>query len=170
MPREPSEGDKMKTKQLIALTVGRDKLNEVKLLTTINIAYEILKIMRKHIGNENAISRSALFKRVFGRDEEITLSDELRWDYVKKAMRLCRTRTRCFIGNMCDPNGVWKFFVLKTTQDARYYIDGLERNIKAMRYMQVQALKSVERKDWEKDWLENRKLLQRKVYISNDTK
>lgn len=144
----------MKTKQLIRQTLSRIELNNMKLLTTANIGMKLLCIFKNHIGNENSISRGMLFKKVFGREENVSLADELRWDYVKRAMHLCRKQTKCFIGSN-NIAGVWFFFVLKDEQDAQYYIDNLERNIKAMRYAQRMATKSVENQHYKLNWIDD---------------
>ena len=146
----------MKTKELIKRTLTRGDLAQMKLLTTTNIAYKLLHIFEKHISEYNAISHMQLFKRVFGRTEEITLADDLRWEYVKRAMHLCRQRTKCFIGHKYE-RGVWKYFVVETFDDARYFVNTLERNIGRMRAMQQKAMRSV-REKWHKvDWMSEAK-------------
>ena len=143
----------MKTKQLINQTLKKDDLQKIKLLTTVNIATKLLSIFKKHIGERNAISRGNLFKKVFGRMEEVSLADELRWDYVKRAMHLCRRQTKCFIGNKFD-GGIFYFFVIKDDIDAQYYIEGLNKNIKAMRSAQRRAADSVRKKWYNLNWIE----------------
>ncbi len=101
----------MKMRALVKLTLSRQQLSQIKLLTTANIAYKLLHIFRRHIGEDRAISHRQLFRAVFGRGEEITLADDLRWEYVKRAMHMCRQRTKCFIGHKCE-RGVWKYFVV----------------------------------------------------------
>ncbi|KKK54812.1 hypothetical protein LCGC14_3080950, partial [marine sediment metagenome] len=92
-----------------------------------------------------------LFRVVFGRGEEITLADDLRWDYVKRAMHMCRQRTKCFIGHKFE-RGVWKYFVVEDFTDAKYYVNTLERNIGRMRAMQQKAMLSVRQKWYRLDW------------------
>lgn len=135
----------MTTRQLIQTFLTKKDLNQLKSMTVSNIAMKCLNIFHKHIGNENAISRGQLFKRVYRRTEEISLADELRWDYLKRAMHLCRQRTKCFIGSYCY-KGVWRYFVLKSLTDAEYYISNLDKNIKRMRIMQQKARKAVVQK------------------------
>ena len=142
----------MKMKLLVKQTLTRKDLVQMKLLTTANIAYKLLHIFRKHIGEGSAISHGQLFKRVFGRDEEITLADDLRWEYVRRAMHMCRSRTKCFIGHKFE-RGVWKYFVVEDFRDAKYYCDTLERNIGRMRAMQQKALRSVRLKWYKLDWI-----------------
>lgn len=146
----------MKTKQIIGIPITRRDLSEIKLLTSSNIAYKLLYIFSKHIGEHNSISRGQLFKSIFGRNEEITLADELRWDFVKTAMRLCRQRTKCFIGSRYD-RGIWKYFVVETFEDAQYYCNTLEKNIRRMRSMQQKVMKSVREKWHRLDWLSEAK-------------
>lgn len=141
----------MKTRQLIKQTLTRKDLSQMKLLTTANIAQKLLHIFKKHIGEENSISHMQLFRKIFGRAEEITLADDLRWEYVKRAMHMCRQRTKCFIGHKYE-RGVWKYFVVSDLNDAQYFVTTLEKNIKRMRAMQQKALKSVRDKWYKLDW------------------
>jgi hypothetical protein len=122
-------------------------------LTTRNIAEALLVIMQSHIGNENAILREDLFKKLFRHDyNDSNLRDWLRWEFVKRAMHFCRVFTNCFIG--CKSiNGNFSYFVLKSMDDAQFYHDMLENSIKKMRIMQKRAILSV-RGEWYKDkWL-----------------
>lgn len=149
----------MKINQLVdrkTLTLTRRDLAQMKLLTTANIGYKLLNIFKHHIGEGNAISHRELFKGVFGRGEEITLADEFRWEYVKKAMHLCRQRTKCFIGHKYE-RGVWKYFIVSDFDDARYFCNTLERNIGRMRAMQQKAIKSVREKWYKIDWIADSK-------------
>lgn len=144
----------MKTKQIIGIPLTRKDLSEIKLLTSANIAYKLLGIFSNHIGADNAISRGKLFRKIFNRSEEITLADELRWDFVKRAMHLCRQRTKCFIGSRYD-GGLWKYFVVESFSDAQYYCNTLEKNISRMRAMQQKAMKAVRQKWYRLDWLDD---------------
>lgn len=146
----------MRTELMLCKPLTKRDLAQMKLLTTASISYKLLHIFRRHIGEYNAVSHNELFKKVFGRSEEITLADDLRWDYVKRAMHYCRQRTKCFIGHKFE-NGVWKYFVVEDFSDAKYYCDTLERNIGRMRAMQQKALKSIRQKWYEIDWVEDSK-------------
>lgn len=162
----------MKTKELINRTLNRSDLREMKLLTTMNIAYKLLHIFRSHIGEMNSISHMSLFRKVYGRSEEITLSDELRWEYVRRAMHLCRQRTKCFIGHKFE-KGIWKYFVVESESDTKYFYNTLERNISRMRAMQRKALKSVNEKWYKIDWInESKKMFTyekiRKIGVKNN--
>ena len=141
----------MKTRELIKKTLTRKDLVQMKLLTTANIAYKLLGIFQHHIGEYKAVTHRALFHKVFGRGEEITLADDLRWDYVKRAMHLCRQRTKCFIGHKFE-GGVWKYFVVEDFTDAKYFVNTLERGIGRMRAMQQKAMRSVRQKWYRLDW------------------
>lgn len=141
----------MKTRELIKQTLTRRDLSQMKLLTTANIAYKLLGIFQKHIGQNCPISHRQLFRAIFGRGEEITLADDLRWDYVRKAMHMCRQRTKCFIGHKFE-RGVWYYFVVEDFNDAKYYCNTLEKNIGRMRAAQQKAMLSVRQKWYKLDW------------------
>lgn len=112
-------------------------------LTTGNIAEKLLHIMKSHIGYENAISRKALFHKVFGKAEnEDSLEDWLRWEFVKKGMHHCRVRTRCFISSCRTDDFVFKYFVVNSVYDAEHYIKTLDNCIKKMRFMQDRCRKA----------------------------
>ncbi len=128
------------------------KLN-VKTLATRKIAASLLNIMKTHIGSENAITRRALFYKIFKKKEDAnSLEDYLRWDFAKKAMHLCRRKTKCFIASRYV-NKSWVYFVVADDYDADFYVETLERNIKAMRAMQRKVRKSV-RENWSQlNWM-----------------
>lgn len=142
----------MKMKQIIKQTLSKKQLNQMKSLTINNLAFKMLHTFSKHIGEENSISRPALFRKIFGRVEEPSLADELRWDYVKRAMHRMRQRTKCFVGSRYV-RGLWRYFVIKDTTDAQYYVDTLEKNIKRMRAMQIKAVKAANEKWCDMDWI-----------------
>ena len=53
---------------------------------------------------------------------------------------------------MCE-SSTYKYFVLETLDDAKYYVDTLDRNIKRMRIMQQKAIDSV-KNGWHRvDWI-----------------
>ena len=143
----------MKTKTLISQTLTKKDMGEMKRLTTANLAFRILKIMEKCIGTENEISRGNIFKKIFSRNEEVTLADELRWEYVKKAMHMCRQRTKCFIGSRYF-RGTWRYFVVETMDDAQYYITTLNKNIQRMEMMKKKVVASVRGKWSTINWLD----------------
>lgn len=112
-------------------------------LTTGNIADKLLKIMKAHIGFENSITRKALFYKLFLKSEdEDSLEDWLRWEFVKKAMHLCRVRTKCFISSCRDDNFIFRYFVVNSEEDTEHYIKMLENNIRKMRTMQQRCRKA----------------------------
>jgi hypothetical protein len=143
----------MKLKSLMTPKQWQD----MKKLTVMNLAFRLLKIFENHIGQENEISRFALFRKVYRHTMSPGLEDELRWEYVKRAMHLIRQRTKCFIASRCE-RGVWRYFVVKDIFDAECYINTLNKNIKRMRAMQKKALQAVGEK-WYKTpqaWLPER--------------
>jgi len=68
----------MAGKKALAMIPNRKQLQQLKRLTVANLAMKLLKIFEHHIGAEKAISRAALFRKVFGRGEEPSLADEFR--------------------------------------------------------------------------------------------
>lgn len=121
-------------------------------VTTRNIAEILIILFHSHIGQENAISKDALFEKIFMRDYNQTeIKDWLRWEFVKKAMHFCRVYTNCFIGFKRD-GAEYSFFVLKSEEDAQHYIKTLDNSIRKMRFMQNKARKYVEKEEYKKGW------------------
>ena len=133
-------------------------------LTTKNIALKLMDIMKTHISYDNAITRPEMFRQFFQKEEEETLADWLRWEFIKKAMHLCRVKTKCFISSKREGHNQ-VYFVVETEDDANYYIDNLNKNINRIRAMQQRVMKSV-REQWHRsDWIlttRTKKLLEKK--------
>jgi len=141
------------------------KLKDMQKLTTKNIAMKIMDIMKKHIGYDYHITRPQLFRELFLKDEEETLADWLRWEFVKKAMHLCRVKTKCFISSKRSEGHNWVYFVVADEDDAGYYVDNLNKNINRIRAMQQRAMKSAREQWYKEDWVlphKTKKLLEKK--------
>ncbi len=147
---EDWEVAQMKLKALLTPKQWKD----MKKMTVMNISFKLLSVFEGHIGQQNEITRSALFRRVYRHTMSPGLEDEIRWDYVKKGMHLLRQRTKCFIVSRYE-RGALRYFVVKDVYDARCYIDVLDKNIRRMKVMQKKVMKAVGEK-WHKhpqEWL-----------------
>lgn len=151
------------TKKILAFLPDnmRIKPKDLRLLTKIGIAVKMLKIFELHIGRDNSISHAQLFRKIFIKTETMSLADELRWEYCKKAMHMLRQRTYCFIGSRYM-RGTWHYFVVKDRLDAMCYIKILDKNIKRMRTMQKRVVKAVDEKWHQLDWTATKALPRRK--------
>lgn len=130
-----------------------------KVMTIKNIMYVVATVMKNHKGLDNAISSDDLFKKVYLSERKLDYVDDFRWDYIRKAMHRLRQKTKLFIANTKNESGTYSYFVPTNEEEAQYYIDRLENNIKRMRTMQRKALKSVY-EEWHKlDWIEEDKNL-----------
>ena len=139
-------------------------LKDMQKLTTKNMALKLMDIMKIHIGYNNAIGRAELFSEIFKKKEEQTLADWLRWEFTKKAMHLCRVKTKCFISSKRE-GAEWVYFVIATEEDANYYIDNLNKNINRIRAMQQRAMKSAREQWFNDDWVlphKTKKMLEKK--------
>lgn len=139
-------------------------LKDMQRLTTKNMALKLMEIMKDHIGYGNAIGRAELFSELFKKKEEQTLADWLRWEFTKKAMHLCRVKTKCFISSKRE-GADWVYFVVETEDDADYYVDNLNKNINRIRAMQLRAMKSAREQWYKEDWVlphKTRKMLEKK--------
>jgi hypothetical protein len=136
--------------------------NKNKILSPSKIKYEIAKqlllIFRKHIGFDNSITKDELFKKLFDKDYNPNdVKDYIRWDFVKKAMHLLRTKTKCFIITE-RYEGESYIYVINEIEEAKVYIDILDNNINKMRLMQKRAQKAIKEKWHKLDW-DDKKLI-----------
>jgi hypothetical protein len=122
-----------------------------KRLTATNIARALLIIMKNHIGENKAISRSKLYRTLFCETDMHDLKSDLRWLYVGKAFNYLRKRTKCFCTSG-NEGSKYYYFVIQNESDAAVYKNILERNIKAMRVMQRKSLMAVKGKWYKEDW------------------
>lgn len=118
-----------------------------RLLTTKNIATELMIIMKQHIGLKNSISRSDLFKTLYIRTYDNNRLDHwMLWEFTRKAMHLLRRNSNCFISSI-HIGGEYNYYVIKDNSDAEQYVDKLDNSIARMRSMQKKARIAV-REGW----------------------
>ena len=129
---------------------GKRKVLEI---TIRKVIFKLFKIMRQHIGRENAISREKLFISVYGiREEELNdLQYIALWDILKSAMHRCRQRTKCFITNH-KVSGIYQYFVVRDRYDAGCYADLATRAIRQLTAMTSRAYKSAAERWCELEW------------------
>jgi len=105
------------------------------------LAKILLEIFKKHIGEENRISRGDLFYKVYNVSmfEINELKAYFMWENIKKATQYCRKYTRCKIipraykaSKLSTQASMWYFYVANTSADARIYCDLLSKSQKAM--------------------------------------
>lgn len=159
-------------KDMIRLTYKSLKLTHLKrkMMTVNNIAYSVAKIMKDHIGIEKAITSDTLFQQIYLHPRKADYVDDFRWDYIKKAMHRLRQSEKLFIVNtILDKNVVW--LVPCNQDEAMFYVNRIENNIKRQRLMQERVKKSV-REEWYKlDWVyESKMLTQVEENIENQKK
>jgi len=145
-------------KELVIKDKGQLRGKLQRQISVKKIAVEIIKIMKTHIGFNNAISKKDLFKALFKEKYvEDRLDHWMLWQFTKRAMHQLRSRSNCFIG-MAN----FKYFVLSSDTDANYYISQMDKTIKKMRQMQKKAQKSVDEKwhkqIWSIDYQQRREL------------
>lgn len=123
-----------------------------RMVSTRVIAAEIMKLMKNHIGLQDSISKSQLFKRLFNvAYDDKRLDHWMLWEFSKRAMHLLRRDSNCFVASILDEiNHEYYYFVVKDGIDADIYINTLENSIKRMRSMQRRVIKAVDEK-WYKN-------------------
>jgi len=128
---------------------------EVRDISTNKICTELIRIMKFHIGSQNAIEKEMLFLKIFHKPfEEDSAADYLRWHFVKKAMHKLRVFSNCFITytRSYDKKHLM-FFVIETMKDANFYVNILENNKRRMEIMQRKAIRSVNEKWAKQNWV-----------------
>lgn len=158
----------MQIKQVSKTKQKKDmkKLKESAVTTSTNeLVGKVLKLMRKHIGENNRISRRSLFTRIYDAEPEMfsELQEYLLWDLLKRAMHRCRQQTQCFIVSKLFKEssysakdkigGVWYYWVAEDVSDFHIYRNNINRNINAMRRMVNRCERAVDRQWHKEDWL-----------------
>lgn len=115
------------------------------------IAFKLMLVMKNHIGSKNAISRDKLFAKLFAKVEEDTLSDWTRWEFIKKAMSYCRSKTKCYIAGIWN-GGSWSYYVVRSMKDAEMFNENLDRAIKGLQQQKRKTLKAVKERWYNKNW------------------
>lgn len=135
-----------------SLTARSLKLKDSTKLTPMNCAHALIRVMPEHIGKDNAISKKTLYRKMFGQSFDTQqLEDWLRWEYIKRGLHLLRQRSNCFVVSMILRDNL-SFFVLKTQQEAKGYIDYCENIKDQLAIMQKRAKMAVENRWYKQDW------------------
>lgn len=125
---------------------------EKRMLTTYNIAEAIIRIFEPCVGQRNAISKSALYKKLFNKPFEDSLADFVRWDFTKRAMHLLRQQSNCFVISERREDD-WYLFVVSSDAEVQVYVNTLENSIKKMRSMMKRAQQAVDQRWHQKTWV-----------------
>jgi len=103
---------------------------------------ELIHIFNDHIGASNAITKKILFKKLFKTEyNKSDLGHYMMWELVKKTMHFLRLKSNCFIAS--NYNNGYEYYVIKTTNEAKKYIQTLENNINQIKKMQRRASQAV---------------------------
>lgn len=136
------------------LLIQKEKRNKKIEVSVQKIVERLFEVMRDHIGQDNAIERSKLFKKVFqvNEDDISLLHREALYSFLKRGMHRCRGRTKCFITNY-KMDGGFHYFVVKDETDAEVYRKQAEDTAKRLRAMSRRAFKAA-KEGWHKlEWV-----------------
>jgi len=118
---------------------------------------KIVEIFQDHIGNENQISRNALFKKLFDVDyNKKKYKHYMLWNTVRSRFSDLRKKSLCFIQSdrPVGGNESGNYFVPKRFAESAFYSKELSKSVKA----RVNTIKtvndSVANKDYRKEWFE----------------
>ena len=118
----------------------------------INLADKVLKIMRGHVGVDNAITKQQLFKQVFGVEFSTSnYSHYFAYDILKSALHFCRKHTMCFIISKTNNRNVI-FYVINSSNDVVAYHKDIDNKIKNMGAMKGRATTSVMEQWYKQAW------------------
>lgn len=121
-------------------------------LTYNKISVSLLTVFKKHIGEENSITKEDLFKKIYEIEYDVrSPAHYMLWEFVKRSMNKVRRESKCFISSKQNGHST-DYFVVKDQEDADYYIKRLTQTIKKMKYMMNRAQKSVDEKWYREGW------------------
>lgn len=136
----------------VAREIDRETATTKKTRAMRIIANQLLSVFKDHIGSENAISRKALYRKVFREKYDAEeLGSYMRWEFVKQAMHFLRKRSNCFIAGDFQ-GGKYAYFVVRSREDGMLYVSQAEQKIKKMAEMQQRAMLSVKERWYAKEW------------------
>jgi len=125
------------------------KKKEVRIVLRSDRQAIILKLMKKCIGRQNAITHEKLFEEIYGSMENYSeLQIYFLWHNIRMDLNWIRKTTKCFIG--CDYNNranEWYYYVVKSSDDAKPYCKIMDNTVKKCQFMKARCLKSVE-EEW----------------------
>lgn len=128
----------------------KHKMNMSKL----GISKKLLEVMKEHIGKDNAINKSQLFEKLYNIEEnENNLNHWFIWDLTKKAMHYVRKTTKCFIAMRRTNGAQYEFFVVEDRNDAKEYVDVINKNIKQMKSMITRAITAADENWSDMEWV-----------------
>lgn len=122
-------------------------------VTAKRIAERIMLIMPGHVGEQNALSSSDLFKSVYGVDDhKISYLNNIALKKVlSQAINRLRKDSNCFIISKGYGESS-KYFVAKTQDDANIYHEQANRRIKGLYDLKDRAQRSVSEKWHKQNW------------------
>jgi len=136
-------------KQLRASALSGKEMRE---LSVRKIAVKLMDIMQKHIGNDAAITKERLFKKLFKQDLDDNRVDHwMIWEFTKRAMHKLRRDSNCFLAS-ARAGSTYEYFIVADETDADFYILQLDSSIRKMRSMQKRAQRAVKEKWHQQDW------------------
>lgn len=136
---EPTQKTKSKS-----LTIILNNINS-KVITEDAIRKQLFRVMKFHIGEENAISANDLFYNVF--KVHWNELDPYKANYLFDILKLIIRKMR-WSGQIFFINKKSRYFVLKTQLEAENYKKILDRDIQTMKLAKIKANEWVEKQSW----------------------
>jgi predicted DNA-binding transcriptional regulator len=125
----------------------------LKDVTARTVAQDIMKEMKKHIGDKNPINRERLFNKVFGlKETELRpLNSYLLKELLYSAITYLRKNTHCFIVAKKTSKG-WAYYIPTNMNELKTYKHYTAERIKSLEELERRAEESVKQKWYEEDW------------------
>jgi len=143
----------MTNKEIVKKILDEYNLKHKMEISKIDISQKLLVVMKNHIGKANAVSRNDLFKKLYNVEEDTNnLEHWFIWNQTKKAMHNIRKTTKCFISMRRTSGANFEFFVVEDRNDAKEYVDVINKNIHQMKSMIGRAIKAADENWSEQNW------------------
>lgn len=120
-------------------------------ITDEQLRNKILRLFKNHIGLENGITRGKIFVKLFGDIESYSEAEAwFMWRQVYRCMNYLRKNSYCFIVVALDERSRWKYYVVTSKEDAKFYKKILKNNIKKLRWLNARCNQAVKEKFYRK--------------------
>jgi hypothetical protein len=128
-----------------------ENINHKILGTTKGVAEKLITIMKNSISRSNKMNKDEVFRRLFNKNNDGTISDFVRWEFTKRAMSYLRKHSYCYI--VFERIGQeYFYYVVKNYGDEKGYVDMLDKTMKKMNMAKKRVQKAIDEKWYKRHW------------------
>lgn len=123
----------------------KKKQREIVLLTRHELNAKLAQLMRRHIGQDNFITKEQIFRELFGEPKNYSNAQVmvLMKIIIPRAMNWLRKTTKCFIVHKRLSGYTYGYYLPRNRTDISYYDSFLKNLEKKIQYMRERAEKSI---------------------------